>query len=238
MLIPMAAVWASLTDVKGADVGANRIKLLRWFWCSVFGQQYENAPNSQAEKDFAELKCWMSQGNPPASVTDFTTSFLNLRNVRPRQRAIYRGTMALLLQNGAMDFHNRGRITPQLIADKKNPIDDHHIFPQAFLNERNVSPSLRDCILNRTYIDRTTNRRLSKRSPSDYFTEIKDKQGQKETNELLRSHLLPTGDDSPLLIDDFENFLRQREREVLSLISRKTGAKIELVNLVSDIRQE
>jgi len=39
--------------------GANRLKLLRWFWCSVFGQRYENAPNSQAEKDFGELNRWM-----------------------------------------------------------------------------------------------------------------------------------------------------------------------------------
>jgi Protein of unknown function DUF262 len=56
MLIPLAAAWISQKDVKGAEAGSNLIKLLRWFWCSVFGQDYENAPNSQAEKDFAELK--------------------------------------------------------------------------------------------------------------------------------------------------------------------------------------
>lgn len=225
MLIPMAAVWASKKDTKGADAGANRIKLLQWFWCSVFGQQYENAPNSQAEKDFTELTRWMENGNPPASVSQFTIDVLKLRNVRPRQRAIYRGTMALIMNNEAMDFHNRGRITPQLIADKRNPLDDHHIFPQAFLNDNNIPPSLRDCILNRTYIDRITNRRLSRRAPSDYFGEIRRKHGTAATDELWRSHLLPTGDDSPLLADNFEEYLTLRESAILNLIARRTGCQ-------------
>src|SRR5262249_28270688 len=143
----------------------------RWFWCSIFGQIYENAPNSQAEKDFGELQRWMKGGEPPESVTQFKFE-ISLRQVRPRQRAVYRGVMALILQNGALDFHKRGKITAQLLADKKNPVDDHHIFPRAHLDEKGVSTSLRDCILNRTFIDRVTNRRLSKRAPSDYFREI------------------------------------------------------------------
>jgi len=222
ILIPMAAVWASQENVKGADAGANRIKFLRWFWCSVFGQQYENAPNSQAEKDFGELKSWMSGGPEPESVTSFSLESLKLRNVRPKQRAVYRGAMALILQNGALDFHKRGPITSQLIADKKNPVDDHHIFPRAFLNKQDVPAALRDCILNRTYIDRATNHRLSKRAPSDYFSEIRQKHGPQDTDELFRTHLLPTGNDSPLLKDDFEGFLTRREKLLMDLIQKKT----------------
>jgi hypothetical protein len=224
ILIPMAATWASQENVKGADEGANRIKLLRWFWCSIFGQQYENAPNSQAEKDFGELKAWMQGGPEPESVSTFTLETLRLRNTRPKQRAVYRGTMALILQNGALDFHKRGPITAQLISDKKNPLDDHHIFPRAFLDKQNVAPVLRDCILNRTYIDRTTNRRLSKRAPSDYFGEIRQKHGPQETDELFRTHLMPSGDDSPVLKDNLEGFLADREKLLMELIQKKTAA--------------
>lgn len=223
ILIPMAAVWASQGKVKGADAGANRIKLLRWFWCSVFGQKYENAPNSQAEKDFAELRSWMSGGREPESVTSFSINSVRLRNIRPKQRAVYRGTMGLILQNGALDFHKRGPITSQLVADKKNPVDDHHIFPRAFLNKQDVQPALRDCILNRTYIDRTTNRRLSKRAPSEYFSEIRQKHGAQEADDLFRTHLLPIGNESVLLQDDFEGFLSMRERLLMELIRKKTA---------------
>ncbi len=132
--------------------------------------------------------------------------------------------MALILQNGALDFHKRGPITAQLISDKRNPVDDHHIFPRAFLNRQNAPPPLRDCILNRTYIDRTTNRRLSKRAPSDYFSEIRQKHGDQETDKLFSSHLLPPGGDSPLLADNFEEFLTQREKLLMWLIQEKTLA--------------
>ncbi|MBP7569291.1 MAG: DUF262 domain-containing protein [Acidobacteria bacterium] len=221
ILIPMAAVWASQRNVTGAAEGANRLKLLQWFWCSVFGQRYENAPNSQAEKDFGELLRWMRGGEEPESVVDFAMDSLKLRDVRPRQRAVYRGTMCLILQNGALDFHNRGKITSLLFGDKSNPVDDHHVFPRAYLNKREVPAKLRDCILNRTYIDRKTNRRLSKRAPSDYFGEIRKKHGTKPTHELLRSHLLP---EDQLFKDDFEGFLKAREAELLRLIAAKTGS--------------
>jgi hypothetical protein len=210
--------------VKGADEGANRLKLLQWFWCSVFGQRYENAPNSQAEKDFGELLRWMRGGASPESVDEFSLVGLKLRDVRPNQRAVYRGTMSLILQNNALDFHKRGKITAQLVGDKKNPVDDHHVFPRAFLNKMNVPAKLRDCILNRTYIDRKTNQRLSKRAPSDYFREIHQKHGKTETAELLLSHLLS---EVPLFADDFEEFLKQREDGLLRLIASKTGAAVD-----------
>ncbi|MDL1895259.1 DUF262 domain-containing protein [Anaerolineae bacterium CFX7] len=223
MLIPMAAVWFYQRNAKGAQAGANRIKLLRWFWCATFGQVYENAPNSQAAKDFAELNRWMEGGAPPDSVTDFRIDNLQLRAVRPQQRAIYRGTMALILQNGALDFQNRGKITAQLI-NGKNPTDDHHIFPRAFLNEQGVPAMLRDCVLNRTYIDRLTNRRLKRRAPSDYFGELREKHGKAEADELFKSHLIPSGKDSPVLHDNFEEFLHMREKDLLDVIANKTGA--------------
>ncbi|MFH0963004.1 MAG: DUF262 domain-containing protein [Planctomycetota bacterium] len=221
--IPMGAAWASQNEITGADTGANRLKILRWFWCSVFGQKYENAPNSQAEKDFAELQRWMKAGEPPESVTEFTFE-MKLQQVKPRQRAVYRGIMALVLQNGALDFHKRGRITTGLLTDKGNPVDDHHIFPRDYLDSEGVSPSLRDCILNRTFIDRITNRRLSRRTPSDYFSEIRAKQGGSGTDEMLASHVLPQGDHSPLLTGDFGKFLDWREQALKDLIRRKTQA--------------
>jgi hypothetical protein len=222
IVIPMAAAFAAARGIKGAEEGTRRIRIVRWYWCSVFGQKYENAPNSQAEKDFVELKRWFAGGKPPESVQEFKLE-VNLREVKPRQRAVYRGVMGLVLQNGALDFHNRGRITAQLLADRKNRVDDHHIFPKAFLDERGKPASLRDCILNRTYIDRVTNRRLSRRSPSDYFAEVREKHGGPEADDLMKSHLLPQGSDSPILRDDFETFVDWREQAVLDRIKKLTS---------------
>ena len=222
MLTPMAAVWSKQLDAKGASIGSNRLKISKWFWCSSFGAMYEKAPNSQAAKDYNELNIWLLGGEPPQSVRDFDLSNIQLRNVRPKQRAIYRATMALIMQNGALDFYKRGKITAQLLADKKNPVDDHHIFPQAFLNERNVDPTLRDSILNRTYIDRLTNRSLKHSAPSKYFDSVRKEHGAEGLNSLLRSHLLPDGTTSSLFNDDFDQFLNERENQIMGIIETKT----------------
>jgi len=63
---------------------------------------------------------------------------------------------------------------------------------------------------------------LSKRTPSDYFSEIRTKHGGSEADELLRSHLLPEGVNSPLLKDDFEKFLDWREQTLKDVICRRT----------------
>ena len=221
IVVPMGASWATQKESKGADTGANRLKILRWFWCSVFGQKYENAPNSQAEKDFSELQRWIKGGDVPESVNEFKLE-INLRQVKPRQRAVYRGIMALILQNGSLDFYKRGKITAQLLANKKNPVDDHHIFPRAYLDNEGIPASLRDCILNRTFIDRITNRQLSKHPPSYYFKEIRVKHGDSDADEMLKSHILPEGSNSPLLNDNFDEFLDWREQALNDLIRRKT----------------
>ena len=65
--------------------------------------------------------------------------------------------------------------------------------------------------LNHTLIDRTTNIRISNRAPSDYMLEIYNERGEPKFNELLQSHLLPVGEESPFWKDNFEGFLRWRE---------------------------
>lgn len=224
-LVPFAAVWSSVEDQKGFQIGASRIKLTRWFWCASLGARYENAPNSQAAKDFVELERWIAGGNKPEAVQQFTSSDIDLQKISPRQRAAYRAILALVLNNGAMDFYKRGKITSSLIYDKSNPVDDHHIFPQAFLKEKKVDADLRDCILNRTYIDRLTNRSLKKRAPSDYFSSLRRDHGINEAKQLMESHFIPSGDDSPIFRDDFDSFIALRDEALRKRIESVTSGE-------------
>lgn len=221
MLPPLAAVLARTGNPKTAEAGAQREKLKRWFWCAVFGQAYESAPNSQSAKDVVEILQWFDKSELPETVTTFRFDPRALRDVTPRQRSIYRGAICLILSGGARDFHTQAIITGKIMADEG--IDDHHVFPAAYLERCGYTQArVRDCILNRTLIDRTTNQMISDRAPSDYLNEIRNTSGFPfET--VLASHGLPTRTDMPLLRDDYEAFLSWRQDWLWQRIKEVTG---------------
>lgn len=226
MFPPLAAILAMSDDASGLDVGVVRSRVRRWIWCSVFGQMYESSPNTQATKDVIELKSWLGGGEEPESVKSFVFNPESLREVTPRQRAVYRGTMCLILgsQTGARDFHKGSLITRTLIDTEH--IDDHHIFPDNFLQTtlgitRRVD---RDCIINRTLIDRNTNILISDKKPSEYLQLISNKLNS-EFSEILESHLLPPNPDSALFHDDYEGFLTERLGAISKEIARVTSGK-------------
>lgn len=224
MLPPLAALLARGGIPKTAEAGAQREKLKRWFWCSVFGQTYESAPNSRSAKDVTELLPWLAGGAAPESVETFRFDPRSLRDVTPRQRSIYRGVINLILGKGARDFHTQAVITGKLMADEG--IDDHHVFPAAYLDRHGVtSARTRDCVLNRTLIDRTTNQMISDRAPSDYLAEIRNTAGF-PFDAVLTSHSLPTGADSVLLKDDYEAFIAWRQERLWKEIQRATGVTV------------
>ena len=222
MLIPMTAVLANHLNHRGLEAGSIRKNLVRWFWCSVFSQAYENAPNSQAAKDTGELELWFSNGKVPETVTGFSFKPMALYEVTPKQRAVYRGVIALILSQNPRDFQTVKPLTRGLLEE--NMVDDHHIFPDAHLRNNGIAEAKRrDCVLNRTLIDRATNQSLSKRSPKDYFGEIRSKLGDGEFEKLLQSHVLPVDTNSPLLLNDFEGFLKWRCTELSKMIEQATA---------------
>jgi hypothetical protein len=225
MLIPLAAVLAKVGLPNTPAAGVHREKLKRWFWCAIFGQAYETASNSQAAKDVNELVNWLQGSVEPEVVRGFRFDPKSLRDVTPRQRGIYRGAICLILRNDARDFHTQAVITGKLMDQEG--IDDHHVFPADFL-EKNQGVSIarqRDCVLNRTLIDRTTNQMIGKRAPSDYMKDIREAKGF-PFESVLKSHFLPTGDDSPFWTDDYESFLSWRQDRLWEEIKRVTGATL------------
>lgn len=242
MLAPLAAILARSGMPRTAEAGAHREKLKQWFWCAVFGQAYESSPNSQAAKDVTELIAWIAGDPPPESVRLLRFDPLALRDVTPRQRSIYRGTICLILGTrlgekggAARDFHTAAVITTNLMREQG--IDDHHIFPAKFLERTIEAPArVRDCVLNRTLIDRTTNQMISDRAPWQYLSAMRATPGF-PFQEVLESQCLPAGDDSPLLVtghesldrqavkDRFEKFLSWRQARLWQEIQRVTGLK-------------
>jgi hypothetical protein len=222
MLIPLAAAFATAVPARGPAADAALSKLCRWFWCSTFGQSYENALNTRAATDFDDLRRWLAGGKPPRSVAEFTFQPEQLRRATPRERALYRGTMALVLSRGARDLGTGKELTAGAIA--KREVDDRHLFPRAFLLKQNprLDAGERDCVLNRAMMDQATGARASKSSPSRFLDEVEAEVGAATLKAALASQLLPAERDSGLRRDDFESFLAQRAKLVSEAISQVT----------------
>jgi hypothetical protein len=222
MLSPMAAVLAKTGLPKGPEAGVNREKMKRWFWSAVFGQAYETSSNTQAANDTINLLAWIAGGAVPDTVSAFHFDPNMLKAITPRQRSVYRGAICLILGNLSRDFHTQAVINTNLMRDEY--IDDHHVFPAKYLEKvKGIgSARVRDCVLNRTLIDRTTNQMIGDRAPSAYLTQIRDTPGF-PLDAVLGSHCLPTGADSPLWANDYDKFLTWRQERLWQEIKRVTG---------------
>jgi len=224
MLGPLAAICAISTEngPRGAAVGARKAQIVRWLWCAMFGQRYEAAANTRAERDVRDMREWFKGGPVPEMVEQFRFEKELLREVSTRAGAIYKSVICLILASEphARDFHS-GKLIAQAMFDAGD-VEDHHVFPSAYLeNAKGITKkTLRDCILNRTLIDGKTNVVISDRPPSEYLRDI---DAHVDTETILKSHLLPTGSTSPLRTDDYEEFLQKRAELIEAAIAVATS---------------
>jgi len=219
MLGPLAAMLA-ISRTNGAAVGANKLKVVRWIWCSIFGERYQAAANTRGEKDVADMKAWFAEGGtPPEHVKNFRFDEQVLREIY-KPGSIYKGVICLSLVNHALDFHTTREINEEMILS--GIVDNHHIFPDNYLETHLAIDDevKRNCVLNRALINRDTNRTIWDSAPSDYLKEIFT---HFDFDPILRSHLIPSGSRSPLLVNDYEDFLSQRALLIKAEIMRVTS---------------
>ncbi len=220
-LTPLAAILALLGD--RADNDGVRTKLIRWYWCGVFGELYGGAIETRFAKDLPEVLSWIDGGSLPATIADANFAPLRLLTLQTRNSAAYKGVFALLLRHGGLDFRSGTPIDVQMYFDDK--IDIHHIFPQDWCKKHSLDQRRYDSIVNKTALSSKTNRMIGGNVPSTYLSRIQKSAGIDDArmNQILRSHLV---DPVSLRSDDFESFFNAREVALLSRIEEAMGKRI------------
>jgi hypothetical protein len=214
MLGPLAAILAIGDSLPKSTKGVRRSQIVRWLWCAIFSQRYEAAANTRGEKDVNELRTWFGDSEKvPEAIKYFTIEKEILRQVASKNAGIYKGVICLTMKTngGSLDFVTGAQIQHQMVTS--GLVDDHHIFPKKYLEDLGYEKNQINCVLNRTLIDRETNMSIAAKAPSDYVTSLK----AKNIDEVLASHLIPIGRNSPIYSDDYEKFLELR----LDLIKKK-----------------
>lgn len=241
-LIPMSAILAVLSD-KIDNIGHKR-KLMRWFWCGVFGELYGSSNETRYALDLPQVVDWIeNDGETPKTVYDANFSPSRLHTLRTRNSAAYKGIYALLMSAGAMDWLSATNI--DISTYFAEAIDIHHIFPIAWCEKKGISKSDYNCIVNKTPLSGRTNRIVGGDPPSRYLARLQThaRVDDEEFQKILKSHAL-----SPefLYADDFDSFFKDRKERLLVMIENATQKTIpregvepeEAVYLDEDIEDE
>lgn len=239
-LVPMAAILAKLGN-EIENVG-NKNKLMRWFWCGVFGELYGSANETRYALDMVQVVDWIIANGPePKTIYDANFSPSRLHTLRTRNSAAYKGVYALMMDDNTRDWLSATKIDFSTYFSES--IDIHHIFPVAWCEkkENNIPQNDFDCIINKTPLSGRTNRIVSGDAPSKYLERLKKHAGvsDDEFNSILKSHVV---NPDAMYRDDFYGFFTERKEKILQKIEAAMGKNIareqgliEEGNFVEDI---
>jgi hypothetical protein len=229
-LVPMAAILAKLGD-KIDNVG-NKNKLMRWFWCGVFGELYGSANETRYALDMIQVTDWIENNSEePKTIYDANFSPSRLNTLRTRNSAAYKGVYALMMDDNTKDWLSATKIDFSTYFSES--IDIHHIFPVAWCEKNNIPRNDFDCIINKTPLSGRTNRIVSGDAPSKYLERLKKYAGVSdiEFNDILLSHVV-----SPdyMYKDDFYGFFNNRKEQILQRIEKAIGKQIPRDQLIEE----
>lgn len=225
-LIPLSVLFAIL-DSRAQD-STVKSKLIRWFWCGVFGEMYGGANETRFANDATGVIDWIDGGSEPDTVTRAYFQPTRLLTLQTRLSAAYKGVMALILEARAVDFISGTEMGFANFTEQA--VDIHHIFPRAYC-ENKYKREQWNSIVNKTPLTARTNRTIGGSAPSRYLRRIEseDHVTPADLDRFIATHLI---DVSALRADDFEGFFVKRAKALLGLISAAMGKAIS--NLDSD----
>jgi len=224
----MLAVLACYFSEHGTNVPVeHKLWIDRWFWRSAFSERYSKSTNTQMANDAKAIRELVNGKLEPPNypLTVGKEDLLKMRMNRS-SGAARNGLLCLMASAKPKHFVTGADIAlaKDHFSDLKDP-NAHHIFPKNFLKsvlKRKVEEV--HLMANFCFLPADLNKKIKDRPPSEYFAEFR---GEADSNPLfdaaLRSHLIPSGPDSPIWNDDYDEFLRHRGDLIWAEILRGTG---------------
>ncbi len=225
-LAAIRTVLGSETDSPQAEA-----KITQWYWCGVLGEQYGGSPDSRLPRDLEQVVGWVRGGPPPASILEASFPAGRLNTMSSRNSAAYKGVLALLLRQGAIDWtYSKEPINPTIFEDQQ--VNVALIFPKAWCDKHGVSRERNNSIVNKTPLTHRTRRIMGNQAPSAYLKQLETEAGLPSNwlDDILSTHLVAgrylRGGALPgeaVGKADFDAFYEARSAELLRLIYDAMG---------------
>lgn len=224
----MLAVLACYFAEHGSNVPLEHKEWIdRWFWRSAFSERYGKSSNTQMANDVKAIRELIG-GKLELPSYPLTISIVELLIMRINRSSGAARNGVLCLLSGAKPKHFVTGADISLAKDHFSELKDpnaHHIFPKNFLKKvlkRYVEEV--HLLPNFCFVSADLNNKIKDRPPSEYFAEFKGHESNNHQFEAaLRSHLIPSGSDSPIWNNDYDEFLRRRAELIWGEILKVTG---------------
>jgi hypothetical protein len=221
MLIPLAAL---IHVEKSSGAPGARDKVDCWYWHSVFYERYEKSVDTTVMADFNQVTDWiLGTSGKPSWISGAVPPGLDLKVEDDRQSAIFKAVLNLFALAGARNLLNGDPPGTNLELD--------HLFPKGRAKPWS-GHSWINSVLNFTLLEPSLNRIKRSKDP-DIFYHSDMLPGHaasgKPVRDTCQSHLIGPGAEkvfsrasstSPSAVKDFEQFIEEREKDVLDAIKK------------------
>lgn len=225
--IPYPAIISMLTYLfakkKNKSLTAGEQKFVQeWFWKSAFSQRYASSTQTLMGEDRRDLFDIILSDKTPIINYPITLNEENIIETKMyRYSSIRNGILCLMVQKDPLHFINNSKISLDrtTLSDFNSP-ERHHIFPRAYLKKTTKTYD-ENSIANFAFIPGELNRLILDAPPKKYFK--KYIASNNDFGEMLKSHLISAKTYQSIEEDNFEQFLLERSKTILSEIEKKTG---------------
>lgn len=222
-MLPMISYYFFYTKRRTVD-GKHREQLERWFWRVAFSERYSGASQTRMSEDAVWIRSLLEKGTEYENQFSLSIETLLQSSMRYTTSAVRNGVVCILNLQQPLHFQSGARIS--LTGDeftKFNVAEKHHIFPVGFLRKLGLKTSDVHLLPNFCFIPSELNRWIGDKPPSQYMEYIRQEYGDEHFMKVMRSHLIPVGDDSGIWTDNYSRFLRQRSELLLREIRKRCG---------------
>lgn len=196
--------------------------LRQWFWQGGFSERYRGAVEGILEQDLSAAHALV---DGKYESTHMKVSLVT-NDVKKRQfwkNSAFSKTYIVMLANERPRNLTDGQaIDTKAALSMFNEKEFHHIFPKDFLKSLGVNRDKRNAIANICMLSSSQNKNVSNRPPSDYLRESYNRLGG-EADTVFASNLLPSTATSAWRNDNYDLFLEERAKTIVSRIYALCG---------------
>ncbi|MBT2386651.1 DUF262 domain-containing protein [Streptomyces sp. ISL-11] len=230
-LVPLAAVRAILgseTDTLGAED-----MITQWYWCGVLGEMYGGSTETRFTRDVEQLVAWIRRvGVAPETVTDAYFFSERLDTLTTRNSAAYKGIYALLIKQGAVDWHYTNAPLKPALLDEYG-VDIRHVFPRAWVRKRGTDNRYPvNSIVNKTPLSLRAAQSLTG-PPASWLDSLAMAADMRREwfDDVIATHLI-----DPYLLreNDYETFYVARAEQLMNMVYAAMGKRTILRDLTDD----